>query len=173
MAVVITPIGRDFGSGVLIPELSGFGNSGMGNFDPRPGRANSIAPGKRPLFGVPTAIAVDDAGRAVAGCGGSGGWAITSSVTHALVNVLVHGLDAADAVALPRMWCEGGATYADDRLPTAVLDGLRERGHPLQPRALTPASEPFARCSLVLADASGAVSAASDPRWHGAAEVRS
>lgn len=170
MTVVITTIGRDFGSGVFVPALGGFGNSAMGNFDPRPGRANSIAPGKRPLFGVPTAIAVDDAGRAVAGCGGSGGWAITSSVTHSLVNALLHGCSAAEAVALPRVWCEGGATYVDDRFPDDVLDGLRERGHAVVPRTLTPASEPFARVSLVVAG-DGIVEAASDPGWHGAARV--
>ena len=171
MAVVITTIGADFGSGVSIPALSGFANSGMANFDPRPGRANSIAPGKRPLFGVPTAIAVDARGRAVAGCGGSGGWAITSSVTHTLTNALLHGLGAAEAVGLPRVWCEGGATYADDRIPTDALDDLRERGHPLRLRSLTPVSEPFARASLVLVDDAGAVQAASDPPWHGAAGV--
>ena len=170
MAVVITTIGRDFGGGVFVPELGGFANSAMGNFDPRPGRANSIAPGKRPLFGVPALVAVDATGQAVAACGGSGGWAITSSVTHAVVNALVHGCSAADAVALPRVWCEGGATYADDRLPMATLAGLRERGHHVVERRLTPASEPFARCSLVLARG-GTVEAASDPWWHGAASV--
>jgi len=171
MAVVITTIGQDFGSGVFIPALSGFGNSGMANFDPRPGRSNSIAPRKRPLFGVPTAIAIDQAGHGVAACGGSGGWAITSSVTHAMINSLHHGLTAEEAVALPRVWCEGGLTYVDDRVPPETIAELRRRGHPVETRTLTPASEPFARCSLISVRADGAVDAASDPRWHGAART--
>ena len=63
----------------------------MSNFDPRPGRPNSIAPGRMPLFAVPATIAVRD-GRAVLACGGSGGYRITSGVVHATVNVLDHGL---------------------------------------------------------------------------------
>jgi gamma-glutamyltranspeptidase/glutathione hydrolase len=173
MSVIITTIGQDFGGGTFIPAISGFGNSGMANFDPRPGRSNSIAPFKRPLFGVPAAIAVDQQGTAVAAAAGSGGWAITSSVTHAMVNALHHGLTARDSVDLPRVWCEGGDTFVDDRIPAATIAELEQRGHPVTLRSLTPASEPFARCSLIAINASGETEAASDPSWHGAAEVGS
>lgn len=173
MSVIITTIGQDFGGGTYIPTISGFGNSGMANFDPRPGRSNSIAPFKRPLFGVPAAIAVDQEGAAVAAAAGSGGWAITSSVTHAMVNALHHGLTARESVELPRVWCEGGDTFVDDRIPATTIAELEQRGHPVIRRALTPASEPFARCSLITVNASGETEAASDPAWHGAAEVGS
>ena len=56
MAVVITTIGQDFGCLVRVPEAGIYLNSGMANYDPRPGRPNSLAPGRMPLFGVPTYV---------------------------------------------------------------------------------------------------------------------
>jgi gamma-glutamyltranspeptidase/glutathione hydrolase len=170
MAVVITTIGQDFGGLVWVPEVGVLLNSAMSNFDPRPGRVNSIAPGRMPLFGVPATIAVEE-GRAVLACGGSGGYRILSSVVHATVNVLDNGLAAADAVSAPRVWCQGEATFVDARVDGAVRDELVRRGHDLVVEELTPAGEPFARVSLVTADAAGNLAAASDPAWHGASET--
>jgi gamma-glutamyltranspeptidase/glutathione hydrolase len=143
-------------------------NSAMVNFDPRPGRVNSIAPGRMPLFGVPATIAVED-GRAVLACGGSGGYRITSSVISATLAVLDHGLPAEAAVSAPRVWCQGVETYVDGRIDSAVRYELSARGHDVVVQELTPAYEPFARVSLVVADADGRFDAASDPSWHGAA----
>ena len=167
MAVVITTIGQDFGGLVWVPEAGVMVNSAMSNFDPRPGRVNSIAPGRMPLFGVPATIAVED-GRAVLACGGSGGYRILSSVVHATVNVLDHGMCAGDAVRAPRVWCQGAQAFVDARIDPAVRDELARRGHEIVVEELSPAGEPFARVSLVTADAAGALGAASDPIWHGA-----
>ena len=167
-AVVITTIGRDFGSLVHVPELGLFLNTAMANFDPRPGRTNSIAPGRMPLFGVPAVVAVEGEDAFLA-CGGSGGYRITSGVVHATVNVLDHDLSAAEAVAAPRVWCQGDETYVDERLPEAVREALAERGHAVVVEELTPAYEPFARVSLVRRHPDGSLEAASDPPWHGAA----
>ncbi len=168
MAVVITTIGQDFGGLVWVPEVGVMLNSAMSNFDPRPGRVNSIAPGRMPLFGVPATIAVSD-GRAVLACGGSGGYRITSSVIHATVNVLDHGLSARAAVEAPRVWCQGEQTFVDGRVDGDVRADLARRGHAVVVEDLVPGSEPFARVSLVAAAPSGDLEAASDPPWHGAA----
>jgi gamma-glutamyltranspeptidase/glutathione hydrolase len=170
MAVVITTIGQDFGGLVYVPEVGVMLNSAMVNFDPRPGRVNSIAPGRMPLFGVPATIAVED-GRAILACGGSGGYRITSSVISATVGVLDHGLGAEAAVTAPRVWCQGEETYVDARIPAPVRDELEALGHAVIVQELTPAFEPFARVSLVTAGADGSFGAASDPGWHGAAGV--
>jgi gamma-glutamyltranspeptidase len=87
------------------------------------------------------------------------------------VNVLDHGLAAGEAVRAPRVWCQGEETFVDARVDGAVRDDLVGRGHDLVVEALTPAGEPFARVSLVTADAAGDLAAASDPGWHGAAEA--
>jgi gamma-glutamyltranspeptidase/glutathione hydrolase len=167
-AVAITTIGRDFGSLVHVPELGLFLNTAMANFDPRPGRTNSIAPGRMPLFGVPAVVAIDGED-AVLACGGSGGYRITSGVVHATVAVLDHDLSAAEAVSAPRVWCQGEQTYVDRRVPAGVRAELAARGHDLVVEELTPAYEPFARVSLVRRHADGTLEAASDPFWHGAA----
>jgi gamma-glutamyltranspeptidase/glutathione hydrolase len=168
MAVVITTIGQDFGGLVYVPEAGVMLNSAMVNFDPRPGRVNSIAPQRMPLFGVPATIAVED-GRAVLACGGSGGYRITSSVVSATLAVLDHGLNAEAAVSAPRVWCQGAETYVDARIDSSARAELGARGHDLVVQELTPAYEPFARVSVVTADAHGRLDAASDPGWHGAA----
>ena len=170
MAVVITTIGQDFGGLVYVPEVGVMLNSAMVNFDPRPGRVNSIAPGRMPLFGVPATIAVED-GRAILACGGSGGYRITSSVISATVGVLDHGLGAESAVTAPRVWCQGEETYVDARISAGVRGELEALGHAVIVQELTPAFEPFARVSLVTAGADGTFEAASDPGWHGAAGV--
>lgn len=168
MAVVITTIGQDFGGLLWVPEVGVMLNSAMSNFDPRPGRVNSVAPGRMPLFGVPATIAVEE-GRAVLACGGSGGYRILSSVVHATVNVLDHGLTAADAVSAPRVWCQGEETFVDARVGRSVRDDLAQRGHQLVVEELTPGGEPFARVSLVTAGEGGELDAASDPPWNGGA----
>jgi gamma-glutamyltranspeptidase/glutathione hydrolase len=167
-AVVITTIGRDFGSLVHVPEADLFLNSAMANFDPRPGRVNSIAPGRMPLFGVPAVVGVDGH-EAVLACGGSGGYRITSGVVHATLNVLDHDATAADAVSAPRVWCRGEETHVDARVPHTTREALAERGHAVVVEELTPAYEPFARVSLVRRHDDGSLEAASDPSWHGAA----
>src|SRR4029077_5044978 len=74
-----------FGSLVAVRGTGIILNNGMGNFDPRPGRPNSIAPGKMPIFAVPTLLALED-GRAVFAAAGAGGYRITAGVLHALVH---------------------------------------------------------------------------------------
>ena len=79
---LITTIGHDFGSLVYVPEVGVFLNSSMVNFDPRPDRPNSIAPGKMPFFAVRDRREGD---RAFFAAGGSGGYRILSGVVHAFV----------------------------------------------------------------------------------------
>src|SRR5262249_48880272 len=54
MASLLTSVSGNFGSFFAVPETGIILNNGMGNFDPRPGRPNSIAPGKMPIFAAPT-----------------------------------------------------------------------------------------------------------------------
>src|SRR4029077_14621751 len=66
VAALITTVGHDFGSLVFVEEVGCFLNSSMVNYDPRPGRGNSIAPGKMPYFAVPIIVAARD-GKAILG----------------------------------------------------------------------------------------------------------
>ncbi|MGE4427832.1 MAG: gamma-glutamyltransferase, partial [Solirubrobacteraceae bacterium] len=66
VVALITTIGGDYGSLVVVPGTGILLNNSMMNWDPRPGRTNSIAPGKMPFFAVPAIVAARD-GKAVFG----------------------------------------------------------------------------------------------------------
>jgi gamma-glutamyltranspeptidase/glutathione hydrolase len=169
VVALITSITSPFGSLVYVPDGGFFLNNAMRNFDPRPDRANCIAPGKMPIFAVP-AIAAERNGVAVFGAGGSGGYRITSGVLHALVNHVDFGMPVQEAVDGPRVHCQGEETYVDSRIPQAVRQRLIELGHVVVEQDETPAPLNFARVSAVARDpATGELSAGSNPLWNTAA----
>jgi gamma-glutamyltranspeptidase/glutathione hydrolase len=169
MVALITSLTSAFGSLVLVPEAGFFLNNAMRNFDPRPDRANRIAPGKTPIFAVP-AIAAERDGSGVFAAGGSGGYRITSGVLHTLVNHLDFGMRVQQAVDSPRVHCQGTETFVDSRIPGAVQERLRELGHVVVEQSEMPAPVNFARVSAVARDASnGELSAGSSPSWNTAA----
>ena len=173
LASLITTVGHDFGSVVYVEEVGCFLNSSMVNFDPRPGRPNSIAPGKMPFFAVPAIVAAKD-GRGCFAAGGSGGYRILSSVVHAFVHSVDFALPVTDAVTAPRVYCQGGDLHIDDRIPASVRRDLETLGHTLVVEHTGPGSEPFARVSATTrTDVTGRVlcAAASDPPWHSSAGV--
>jgi len=171
LAALITTVGHDFGSLVYVPEVGIFLNSSMVNFDPRPGRSNSIAPGAMPFFAVPSIVASCKDGSGFAACG-SGGYRILSGVLHTLVNVIDFKMPVAHAVGAPRMHCQGGEIFVDHRIPQNVRERLTELGHKVVVQHAVPGFEPFARVSAVTLNRDGprmVLEAASDPPWSTAA----
>jgi gamma-glutamyltranspeptidase/glutathione hydrolase len=169
VVALITSLTSGFGSLVLVSDGGFFLNNAMRNFDPRPDRANCIAPGKMPIFAAP-AIAAERDGVGVFGAAGSGGYRITSGVLHALVNHVDFGMRVQQAVDSPRVHCQGEETYVDSRIPLAVQERLRELGHVVVQQDETPAPTNFARVSAVARGrATGELSAGSSPSWNTAA----
>jgi gamma-glutamyltranspeptidase/glutathione hydrolase len=169
VVALITSLTSGFGSLVLVPEGGFFLNNSMRNFDPRPDRANSIAPGKMPIFAAP-AIAAEQDGVGVFGACGSGGYRVTSGVLHALVNHVDFGMRIQQAVDSPRVHCQGEKTFLDSRIPPAVQQRLAELGHDVVQQEETPAPINFSRVSAVARDpATGELSAGSNPPWNTAA----
>src|SRR5215470_1922068 len=169
MVSLCTSISASFGSLVAVPGTGIILNNGMGNFDPRPGRPNSIAAGKMPIFAVPVLVALEN-DRAVFAAAGAGGYRITAGVLHALVHWRDFKLPLPDAIAAPRVHCQGKETYVDARIEPAVRDALAALGHRVVVQADDPGLNAFSRVSAVAFDrASGEFHAASGPPWHGAA----
>jgi gamma-glutamyltranspeptidase/glutathione hydrolase len=169
VVALITSLTSAFGSLVLVSDGGFFLNNAMRNFDPRPDRANCIAPGKMPIFAAP-AIAAERDGIGVFGAGGSGGYRITSGVLHAFVNHVDFGMRVQPAVDSPRVHCQGEETYVDSRVPPMVQERLRELGHVVVQQGETPAPINFARVSAVARDqTTGELSAGSSPSWNTAA----
>ena len=123
-----------FGARFLIPELGLIPNNYMALFDPRPGHALSIAPGKRITTSQAPLIALRDGAPLVA-LGLPGGLRIFGSAMQALINLIDHGMSLAEAVEAPRIWTQGpgaaGPLEIEGCIGTATQAELRAKGHAL------------------------------------------
>ncbi|MDI3307159.1 MAG: gamma-glutamyltransferase [Acetobacteraceae bacterium] len=117
-----------FGARFLVPEVGLIPNNYMALFDPRPGHALSIAPGKRITTSQAPLIALRD-GRPLVALGLPGGLRIFGSAMQALLNLLDHGMSLQEAVEAPRLWTQGQAVEVEAAVPEAVRAALRGMGH--------------------------------------------
>ena len=117
-----------FGACVQVPGTGMIANNYMFNFDPHPGRALSVEPGKR-VFTSMAPMMVRRDGRLLYALGLPGGLRIFPSALQALVNLLDHGMTLQEAVEAPRIWTEGGAVEMEEAFPEAVEKALAGRGH--------------------------------------------
>jgi gamma-glutamyltranspeptidase/glutathione hydrolase len=153
------------GSGVVTPGLGFMHNNNMIAFDPRPGHPNSIAPGKRPIYGGGPVIVLRDR-RVRYVLGSPHGGRKISAMGHVLAELVDFGRSATAAVASARVHCEGD--LADVRVepffppPDAVRRHLVARGFGLRDDGYGGRV-----CLIVVDPATGKVTGASDPRGGG------
>ncbi|RDJ25558.1 gamma-glutamyltransferase [Bosea caraganae] len=117
-----------FGACTQIPGTGMIANNYMFNFDPHPGRALSIAPGKRVFTSMAPMMALRD-GKLAFALGLPGALRIFPSALQAIVNLIDHGMSLQEAVEAPRVWTEGGALELEAAIPDAVAAELAARGH--------------------------------------------
>jgi gamma-glutamyltranspeptidase / glutathione hydrolase len=123
-----------FGSKAMAPGTGMLLNNTMALFDPHPGHALSVAPGKRMTSSMaPTLVLRDD--RPALALGLPGGVRIFTSVLQALVNVIDHGMTLQEAVEAPRVWTQGQELEVEEAIEPAVRAGLAARGHTVTPVA--------------------------------------
>jgi gamma-glutamyltranspeptidase/glutathione hydrolase len=105
-----------FGSKLMLPGTGIMTNNAIMWFDPRPGRPNSLAPGKRPLSNMcPTVLAENGVPRAALGA--SGGRRIMPAVAQLVSYLVDYGMDLETAMAAPRISATGeGRATIDPRL---------------------------------------------------------
>jgi gamma-glutamyltranspeptidase/glutathione hydrolase len=120
-----------FGARFIVPGTGMIPNNYMSNFDPRPGNALSIAPGKRVTTSMSPVMALRDE-RVVYALGLPGGRKIFASVLQALLNLIDHGMTLQEAVEAPRIWTEGPVLEVEHGVKADVRDGLAARGHKVQ-----------------------------------------
>jgi len=105
---------------VVLPETGILMNNGVLWFDPRPGRPNSLAPGRRPLTNMCPVVA-RRGGRPWVALGASGGRRILPAVAQILSFLADFGMTLEEAFRQPRIDATGnGAATVDERLPAAV-----------------------------------------------------
>jgi gamma-glutamyltranspeptidase/glutathione hydrolase len=123
-----------FGSKAMAPGTGMLLNNTMALFDPHPGHALSVAPGKRMTSSMAPTIVLRE-GRPVVALGLPGGVRIFASVLQALVNLLDHGMSLQEAVEAPRVWTQGQELEVEPAVPEVVRAGLVARGHHVVPVA--------------------------------------
>ena len=122
-----------FGSRMVVPGTGILLQNGMIWFDPEPGRANSVAAGKRPLVNMVPVLGFRQ-GRALFTLGAPGGRKIVSAIPQVISNMADAGDAPQAAIEAPRLHTEGGELLVDDRVGEAAVTALRKRKHPVTPK---------------------------------------
>jgi gamma-glutamyltranspeptidase/glutathione hydrolase len=117
-----------FGARMAIPGTGLIANNYMHNFDPRPGLALSVQPGKRVYTSMAPTIALKD-GKPAFALGLPGGLRIFPSAFQAVLNLIDHGMTLQQAVEAPRIWTQGLALELEPGVPAEVAAALAARGH--------------------------------------------
>jgi gamma-glutamyltranspeptidase/glutathione hydrolase len=107
------------------------------------GHPAAVGPGKRPRLTPAPALVLKD-GQPVMALGGYGGDHIPQGTLQIFLNAVEFGLDPQEAVEEPRVYSYNfpnsgypstylpGVMRAEGRLPTEVLEALRQRGHTVE-----------------------------------------
>ena len=132
-----------YGSGIAVAGAGFLLNNEMDDFVAKPGvpnaygllggDANAIAAGKRPLSSMTPTIVFAD-GKPWFVTGSPGGSRIITTVLQMIVNVIDHGMNIAEATAVPRIhhqWFPDVLSL-EPRISPDTVRLLRERGHDVQ-----------------------------------------
>lgn len=123
-------------SGVISDGLGFMYNGCMAVFDPRPGSAGSIAPGKSRFSSVCPTIAFREDNPAIV-LGAPGGTQIAMGVLQALLNVMDFDMPMLHAVSAPRFSSTSNAIDITNRIPDYLVEPLRADGYDVIRSALT------------------------------------
>ena len=115
-------------SGVITDGLGFMYNGCMAVFDPRPGRAGSIAPGKARFSSICPTLAFDDERLRLA-IGAPGGTQIAMGVLQAILNLVDHGMTMTEAVSAPRFSATSDLIDITNRIPRRVERELGSLGY--------------------------------------------
>jgi gamma-glutamyltranspeptidase/glutathione hydrolase len=121
-----------FGACLMVPEAGLIANNYMYNFDPHPGGALSIAPGKRVFTSMAPMMVLREERLQVA-LGLPGGLRIFPSAMQAIVNLIDHQMSLQEAVEAPRIFTEGDVLELEPGLPSDLAPELGRLGHRVVP----------------------------------------
>ena len=122
-----------FGSGVVIPGTGILLNDQMHDFTPRPGTANSVEPGKKPLSSMSPTIVLKD-GQPFMTVGSPGGTRIITAVMQIISNIIDFDMGIQEAIEAPRIHCQGAEIRIEDRIPEEVRTQLEDIGQTVDVR---------------------------------------
>jgi gamma-glutamyltranspeptidase/glutathione hydrolase len=123
-------------SGVVTKGLGFMYNGCMAVFDPRPGRAGSLAPGKARFTAMCPTILFRN-GEATHVIGAPGGTFITMGVLQGILNMVDFGMSAPEAVAAPRFCVTSNTIDITNRILRKTESALVDMDYPVRRSALT------------------------------------
>ena len=123
-------------SGAITEGLGFMYNGAMSRFDPRPGRAGSIAPGKRRASSAaPTVVFKNDKPFIVMGA--PGGSYIAPAMAQGIMNVVDFDMGMLEAVAAPRIAAVSNSIDISNRIRRSVSTELEKLGYDIKRSAQT------------------------------------
>jgi gamma-glutamyltranspeptidase/glutathione hydrolase len=117
-----------FGARYMVPGTGMIPNNYLYVFDPRPGQANSMAPGKRVTSSMAPLIVLKN-GQPAFALGLPGGLRIFPSALQATLNLIDHGMSLQEAVEAPRVWTQGFGLELEPGIPDSIEAELSAVGH--------------------------------------------
>lgn len=167
---VTTTLNDSYGSRVVVSGAGFILNNEMDDFSAKPGapnlygaiggRANAVAPGKRPLSSMTPTI-VTRAGKLSLVVGTPGGTTIPTSVFQVILNVYEFGLPLKDAVHNLRFhhqWAPDEIQMEEGTFAEEVVRQLEKMGHKVTSRS------PIGRVEAILREPDGKLRAVADRR---------
>lgn len=118
-------------SGVITEGLGFMYNGCMSVFDPRPGRAGSLAPGKSRFSSIAPSILFRDGAPQIV-IGAPGGTQIAMGILQVLLNIIDHGMSPVEAVYAPRFSGTYNTIEVCNRIPGYLTDVLRDNGYEIR-----------------------------------------
>jgi len=143
---LINSIFAAFGSGIYAPEAGVLLQNRGSGFSLDPGKANCIAPRKRPFHTIIPAMLMRD-GRPAMSFGVMGGQYQATGHAHLVTNVLDRGMDVQMASDQPRSFFTDGAISLEPTIAPEIKSELERRGH-----ATRWAEEPLGGCQAIWID---------------------
>lgn len=115
-------------SGVITPGLGFMYNGCMSRFDPRPGHAGSLAPGKRRASSQAPTIVFRE-GKPYIVIGAPGGSYIAPSLAQGIMNVIDFDMSIVDAISAPRVMGVSDSIEVCNRVRQSVTRALQDDGY--------------------------------------------
>jgi gamma-glutamyltranspeptidase / glutathione hydrolase len=143
-----------WGSRVVVPGTGILLNNGMIWFDPEPGKANSVAGGKRGLVNMVPVLGFKRGAPAFT-AGAPGGRGIISALPQVVSNLVDLKATPQAAIEAPRVHTEGGEVLVSARVGDKALAGLAKKGHKVAPKHETYSTLNFARPVAIRITAKG------------------
>jgi gamma-glutamyltranspeptidase/glutathione hydrolase len=131
MVACTKTINHFFASGITAAGTGVILNDQMDDFDKRPGQANSIEGGKKPLSSMSPTLLLKD-GKPFATLGSPGGKRIITTVALLISDLVDYNMDIQSAIDAPRINnYEYGPLKMESRIPADVQQALVQKGHKL------------------------------------------